>query len=68
MPAGKLEIYVDKQEVRLKTPAKGGLLYLRSAQFPYCEPGQFRPVGFGAYELPLNEANTQYRITYKALE
>lgn len=68
LPAGKLEIYLDKQEVRIKTPAKGGYLYLRSAQPPYCELGQFRQISSDEYELQLDRVDTEYCIIYGVTE
>jgi hypothetical protein len=68
MPAGKLEIYLDRQQVRIKTPTRGGHLYLRSAQLPCCQQGQFRQVGIDEYELQLDQINTEYQIGYLAVE
>jgi hypothetical protein len=67
MPTGKLEIYLDKQEIKIKTPAKGGILYLQCAHTPLCERGQFRQIGFNEYEMPLDRIDTEYCIAYRAL-
>ncbi|HEX2914476.1 MAG TPA: alpha-rhamnosidase [Chloroflexia bacterium] len=68
MPAGEFEIRLDKQEIRLKTPAGGGCLTLRSSESPYCALGQFRQTGFDEYELDLDQLNTEYLISYCGVE
>lgn len=65
--SGEIEIHLDKQTVRLKTPVTGGTLHLRSAKLPVCEQGQFFQSGPEEYSLTLDKIGTEYSISYSAI-
>jgi hypothetical protein len=61
---GKVEIYMDAQEIRVKATRTGGILQVHSRKMPKSDQGKFIKIGEGYYEMPLDAKGSEYTVRY----
>ncbi|NCI48190.1 alpha-L-rhamnosidase-related protein [Sediminibacterium soli] len=66
-PAGTIDMYVTKEQVRIQAPAGLGILRIKSRVLPAGENVSAKRIGQEEYEIAINPA-TPYTIHYQALK
>jgi alpha-L-rhamnosidase len=67
-PDGKIDIYCDFKEIRIKSSGKGtGVLLFKSLSKPECKGSIIRQTGDGTYEMTILK-NQNYTVKYKYSE
>ena len=65
-PAGNIEMYVNDNNIKIKSPVGEGTLLIKSKKIPKTNFGTFINKGNNQYELTL-EKDRQYNISYHKL-
>jgi len=65
-PAGEIELYVSKSQVKIKSPGGKGLLKLKSKSTPTGKGVNAKSIGSNAYEITI-EPGIVYEISYATL-
>lgn len=68
-PNGIMEIFVDREKVKIKTAQGKGVLRIKSKKEPQVENGVIcNLVRDNIYEIHMNEPGKEYEIRYKSIE